>query len=281
MKLKPLAISFSGGKTSAYMTYRLLQEFKNKRDIVVIFANTGQEQEATLEFIHQCDKQLNFNTIWVEALVYPEQRRGTYFTQVNFNTASRNGEPYVAVIKKYGIPNLAFLHCTRELKQRPITKYIRTFHFDHGKGEVAIGIRADESSRKPNEQTRLMWDTIYPLIDWNIDKQDVNDFWEMQPFNLNLQEHQGNCKWCFKKSFKKHGLLVKESPEIYEFPKRMEIEYGKCGSGAKNGRVFFRGNRNTQQLIDYVKLLDPVNTVVNQDENSGCTESCEPFTEEL
>lgn len=280
--MKPLCISFSGGKTSGYMTHRLLHEYAGKRKIVVTFANTGEEQEATLQFVHQCDQQFGFGTVWLEAKVSEARGEGTTFTQVTFESASRKGEPYEAVIKKYGIPNLSFLHCTRELKQRPITKYLRAFHWEKGNGEVAIGIRADEASRVPSPTAQAAFDTVYPLIDWGVDKQEVNEFWEGQSFTLGLEEHQGNCKWCFKKSFAKHALLAKESPEVYAFPRRMEREYALAGPGEKNGgRVFFRGNRSTDQLLNYVGLLTPSPRVVDADEPSGCTESCEPFTEEL
>jgi hypothetical protein len=122
---------------------------------------------------------------------------------------------------------------------------------------------------------------VYPLVEWGVDKTEVNDFWDEQPFTLNLQEHQGNCQWCFKKSFKKHGLLVKETPEVYDFPRRMELEYGLAGPGEKTtGRVFFRGQRSTDQLMAYVRTLDPVPVIQRPDEDSGCTESCEPFTSE-
>ena len=49
---KKLSISFSGGKTSAYMTKWLMDNKKQDYDeIVVTFANTGQENEETLEFV--------------------------------------------------------------------------------------------------------------------------------------------------------------------------------------------------------------------------------------
>ena len=45
---KPIVVSFSGGRTSAYMA-KLLME-KSKSPLVFVFANTGKEREETLNF---------------------------------------------------------------------------------------------------------------------------------------------------------------------------------------------------------------------------------------
>lgn len=169
---------------------------------------------------------------------------------------------------------MQYLHCTRELKQRPILKYVRQHCFAKGCGEVAIGIRADEAKRVPGMRVQDEFDTVYPLVEMGVDNVEVNAFWDCQPFTLGLEEHQGNCRWCFKKSFPKHALLAEESPEIYDFPRRMEQRYGE-------GRVFFRGLRNTDQLIKYVAVLNGRRPAADPDENSGCTESCEAFAGEL
>lgn len=45
--MRNLVISFSGGETSAYMTHLLLSKYRVwYREVVVVFANTGQEMEA-------------------------------------------------------------------------------------------------------------------------------------------------------------------------------------------------------------------------------------------
>ena len=49
--MKPLVISFSGGKTSAYMAKLLIDKYNGKRRIVTVFANTGKEREETLLFL--------------------------------------------------------------------------------------------------------------------------------------------------------------------------------------------------------------------------------------
>jgi 3'-phosphoadenosine 5'-phosphosulfate sulfotransferase (PAPS reductase)/FAD synthetase len=55
-----LFISFSGGRTSAMMTQRLLETRSSDQQIVVLFANTGLENEETLRFVDQCDRKLGF-----------------------------------------------------------------------------------------------------------------------------------------------------------------------------------------------------------------------------
>ena len=50
-----LFVSFSGGRTSAYMCWWLLNNKADVYDFIFIFANTGLEHENTLKFVNQCD----------------------------------------------------------------------------------------------------------------------------------------------------------------------------------------------------------------------------------
>lgn len=277
---KRLLLSMSGGRTSAYMTRQVLTRFAHLWDeIVTVFANTGEENEQTLDFVRLCDEKFGFNTVWVEAVVNEGKGNGTTHRVVSFETASRHGEPFEAVIRKYGIPNVKHPHCTRELKQRAIESYAASLGW--GKDYVtAIGIRPDEARRvNPKATERKI---VYPLVDWfYADKQDVNDWWEEQPFNLQLQEHQGNCKWCWKKSFVKHAMLLNECPVNYDFPARMEAEYGYVGPDQEPDeafpRTFFRGNRSTAALKALCSEISAPARVEERDENSGCSESCELY----
>lgn len=277
---KRLLLSMSGGKTSAYMARQVLTRFAHLWDeIVTVFANTGEENEQTLEFVRQCDEHFGFNTVWVEAVVNEGKGNGTKHRVVSFETASRHGEPFEAVIRKYGIPNVKHPHCTRELKQRPIESYAASLGWGRDYA-TAIGIRPDEARRvNPKATERKI---VYPLVDWfYADKQDVNDWWEDQAFNLKLQEHQGNCKWCWKKSFAKHSMLLNERPEHYDFPARMEDEYGYVGPDQEPDeafpRTFFRGNRSTATLKAFCSEITAPARATEQDENSGCGESCELY----
>lgn len=288
-----LLVSFSGGETSGYMLALCQKEiFSRYKEVKVVFANTGQENEKTLEFVDKCGKLFGVEVVWLEADVDMTPRAGTKHKIVSFETADRSGRVFEEMIKKYGIPNQAYPHCTRELKLQPITSYCRSIGWEKGSYHIAIGIRVDEIDRM-DAQARQKG-IIYPLITLRpTTKPMINEFWASMPFSLGLKGYQGNCTWCWKKSFRKHFTLMRESPEIYEFPMKMEALHG--GAGANNGgdyeRVFFRGNRSTKDVIrmyelagdfapaeDDAKVLSQVDWVgFNEllDISGNCTESCE------
>lgn len=279
-----LHIAFSGGRTSAYMSERL-KEIEHKYDKVVrVFANTGQENEATLQFVKDCDDNLGFNTVWVEAEVNPIPGKGTTHRIVNFETASRDGRPFEDVIKKYGIPNQTWQICSRELKEVTVRSYLRSLGWKRKDYVSAIGIRADEVHRVSANMVKQR--VIYPLIEqFPVDKPFILDWWRKQSFDLQLREHQGNCKWCWKKSKRKLLTLAIETPEIFEFPARMEEQYGHVGHEEKP-RVFFRNRESTKDILNQSKHQfdmwreSPENYDLFReliDEPGGCSESCEPF----
>lgn len=278
-----LFISFSGGKTSAYMTYKILSsDWKNKYDeVVVLFANTGQEHDKTLEFVHNCDKHLGFNTIWIEAEINQEQGIGVRPKVVTFETASRNGEPFEAFCAKYGIPNMISPQCTSRLKTDPMHYYIRKVLGWGREYDTAVGIRTDETRRVSSKATDNK--IVYPLIDWfPSDKIDVNDFWEDMPFTLEIKEHQGNCKWCWKKSNTKHFINLDENNDWYDFPDRMEKLYSTVRTDAEGKpQYFFRGRKSTEILRNEWKevrvLKNRQASLFDNDENGGCSESCELY----
>lgn len=268
--MKALLVSFSGGETSAYMSYLLAKNHRQDRALYFVYANTGQEREETLEFVDRCDKEWGLGVTWVEAAVNPVQGRGTRHKIVEYKTASRDGQPFEDVMRKYGISNQAYPHCTRELKMRPIHSFMRSLGLKKGY-ETAIGIRADEYRRCGTDPK-----IVYPLAsNWIVSKSDVKDFWRRQSFGLGLRDYQGNCKWCWKKSYRKLFSLIGEDPSIFDFPRRMEKKYGKvkCPNGS---RVFFRGNNSTDDLFQLKEQQESIQTTL-LDMHSGCSESCEMF----
>lgn len=283
---KRLAISFSGGETSGLMSKLVMESMASEYDeVVCVFANTGQENDETLIFVDQVDKAFGLGVVWVEAVVDPNHGEGTRHRVVDFVSADRGGAVFESVIDKYGIPNPDYPHCTRELKGNPIRSYLRSIGWPVGSYDTAIGIRLDEIDRlSPTApQQRL----IYPLVSrFPRMKSDVNMFWEKQSFRLNLKGYEGNCKWCWKKSLRKHLTIISEDPAKYDFPDRMEREKGNCGAGDAK-RVFFRSHRSTADLrhmatttkfipaTDDARQYQPELFSPEMDLGSSCEDSCE------
>lgn len=249
-------ISNSGGRTSAFMD-RMMRNHERwkERNLVSVFANTGKEREETLAFVDRCDREFGLGIVWVEAVVSPEDGVGTTFKRVTFETAARNGEPFEEMIKHYGIPNVAYPHCTRELKQRPINAYARSLF---GQDYVsAIGIRIDEPGR-----IKMSPDFVYPLLDHMTTKQDVRQFWNQQPFDLQLKDYEGNCDLCFKKSLRKQLTMLKENPSMADWWHRMEVEHSSNGLRGEGTFHFHRHNKSTTDLLElskhaFIPVTDP------------------------
>lgn len=294
-----LKVSFSGGKTSAYMAHLIKTHLSDQYETVFIMANTSRERGETLEFADRCDRAWGLNLVYVEAVINPVFGEGTTHRVVTFDTAARNGEVFAEMIKVYGIPNMDFEPCNRELKLNAMKSYMRSIGWTDY--QTAIGIRMDES-RRVNPAAAAANKVIYPLIDlWPRDLQDVETFWEDQPFTLELQPHEGNCKGCFKKSDKKLFRSVLERPQDFDWHREMEAKYGWHGAPTygqvvegRKPRVFFRNYRSTDQLIAQARELGYVPAIPLREVRSeaarqstfdfdagGCSESCEPFAMEM
>lgn len=218
----PTCLSFSGGRTSAYMLWRVLQANTPEdiaRWLVVCFANTGKEDEATLRFVRDCGKHWGVTIIWIEY-----RRPKPYFELVDFERASRMGEPFAELNRsKMYLPNAMTRFCTVELKIRPMFRWLRdTGQIGDGM-DMMIGIRADEPRRvakmrggRHSESASLS--NAVPLADAGVSVQDVNAFWAAQPFNLELATYNGrtlagNCDLCFLKPAAQVQSLITEKPE--------------------------------------------------------------------
>ena len=286
--MKPrLAISFSGGRTSAVMTKLCLEKYNATHEIVVTFANTGCEHNATLDFVRDCDLHFNFGTVWLEALVNPEKGEGIRHRIVNYETAARKGEPFRAYIEKYGMPGPSHPHCTGRLKEDVMYDYMRSIGWRRGTYDYAIGIRADEIDRMSEtaKERRL----VYPLIAAGWRKQDIKRECESWPFDLRLKgEHYGNCVWCWKKSLRKLLTLARDDVSIFDFPAEMERLHERTKHIGIEPRRFFRKNLSTFSIIemakgnfhsysdrDQLELFQSGSYDIDLDTDSACGESCE------
>ena len=224
----PTCISFSGGRTSAYMLWRVLQSNGGLPDEAkVCFANTGKEDPATLEFVERCGKEWGVPITWVEYINADETK--DRFRVVDFETASRNGEPFEAIIRKRNyLPNPVSRFCTVEMKVRAIHRYLKSIGWTEW--ESMLGIRADEQRRlaKIGQQDYGKHEEkIAPLGRVGVTKEMVGEFWKAMPFDLDLPNMNGvtmhgNCDLCYLKGGSQIFSLIQEKPERAVWWAKME-----------------------------------------------------------
>ncbi|MBA4754578.1 MAG: phosphoadenosine phosphosulfate reductase family protein [Sphingobium sp.] len=220
-------ISFSGGRTSAYMLKMILDAHGGTLpdDVHVCFANTGKEREETLRFVHDCATHWGVNVRWLEwrtrDVSVPLTDR---FEEVGYNSASRDGEPFAGLIaaKSY-TPNAVTRFCTSELKVRVIKHFMQSLGYKNWQN--VVGLRHDEQhrvarSRKPNKEA---WSNCLPLDDAKVSNRDVRAFWREQPFDLQLLPFEGNCDGCFLKARPKLWEIERTRPGTLDWWARMEI----------------------------------------------------------
>lgn len=254
MSNNKIFISFSGGRTSGFMAKWCIDNWKDD-ELVFIFANTGKEREETLEFINKCDKHFNMNLVWIEYDPQKEHGKKNWYKVVDFETASRNGEPFEKYIAKERIPNAAYPNCSGRLKSLPMHNFIK-HELKWENYSTAIGIRYDERHRV-NWETAKRENWIYPLItDIRVDKKYIRNWWDKQDFDLELKDYEGNCDMCWKKSKRKLMTLILEQPNLINWWDEMETKYGK------GDYHFFRNNESAKDLIEeannsvFNKVLD-------------------------
>jgi hypothetical protein len=241
-----LMISFSGGRTSAYMTDRLLREGW-KGEVVVCFANTGKEAPETLDFVHACEQHWRHKVYWLE---YDTANR---FREVAYETASRKGEPFAALIdKRKYLPNVVTRFCTQDLKVRVIKRFMMSMGHKHWTS--AIGIRYDEPARWSKTRgiaERERWDNWLPLVDWRVTKPMVLEFWRSMPFDLRLDHYQGNCDLCFLKGRNKIRRLLLEKPALGNWWIEQESKVGGTFRKGLSVSRFMEIIRASPAMFDY------------------------------
>lgn len=248
-----VAIAFSGGRTSAYMLYHIIEanglDVVNSDRVVVSFQNTGREMPETLDFVQECGDRWGVRIVWLE--YRPDDPR---FEVVSHNSASQAGEPFEDLIRKRKmLPNRVARFCTAELKVHCNSRYLKSIGWK--RWSQAIGIRADEPKRLKVSQPRERYTQWYPLAAAGISRHDVSSFWSCQPFDLLLpnvggRTQLGNCDGCFLKSEAARAALARDYPERAQWWADMEAIAQSISSRPDSAQ--FREDGTWKQHMEFV-----------------------------
>ena len=270
---RPAVISFSGGRTSGFMLRKIIDAFGGTLpdDVRVIFCNTGLEHERTLEFVYEVARQWT-PVEWVEYCTVDD---APSFRLVTFASASRNGEPFDALIRhRKMLPNVAARFCSSELKTRTKNRYIAAdFGWDHF--ECAVGIRADEMRRISKQRGEGAESVVTPMVDAKHTLDDVLAFWRDQPFDLMLPwgvNSFGNCVGCFLKSPDKLMRIMREEPQYFAWWAEWESKVASLGRVTGDGALFSVNRPTYAQLLALSKSQRAFNFEQEDTITCACTD---------
>ena len=274
-------ISFSGGRTSGFMLYKVLEAYKFKlpENIKVLFANTGKEMPETLDFVKRCSDEWGVEIVWLERrsrrATEEEKNKFVYTTMVvDYKSASRNGAPFLELIATRGYaPNPVARFCTVDLKVRAISEYVKNVCGWEGRYTGLIGIRADEMRRasKMHGTVESNQERYLPLYLEGITKDDICKFWEESSFDLQLPNNRGttdwgNCDLCFLKGLKKKLSIIRERPDLADWWIKAEKQLSEnVGKGA-----FFRNDHPSYKSMKVIATDQQSLDFFGDDETIPC-----------
>lgn len=265
-------VSFSGGRTSAYLVHLMEQKRINDGwDVDYVFCDTGAEHPKTYEFVRQVAEHFNINITYLRAVISQEKGVGVSYEVVE--NIGYDLSMFADISRKYGAPfNPGGAHCTQHLKTIPYTKYCND---KYGKGNYTtwLGIRIDEQRRlKPKDGYKYLAEIS------SMSKNDILGWWSDQSFNLDLDEWLGNCVFCIKKPINRIALATLSEPEMAKnFSQMLEAN----DSNENHKGAIYRGRLTLNMVADFYSGLDADSIISTSRIRKGCAveqgESCEVF----
>ena len=268
----PSIISFSGGRTSGYMLYKILHAYDGilPKDVYVAFANTGKEASETLDFVRDVSEKWDVKIHWLEH--YFGKEKPIHRTkEVTHETAARNGEPFERLIEQRGkLPNAVNRFCSSELKIKVLYRFMQSKGYKTW--DNILGLRYDEPRRaiSARDADYQKWSNLVPLYQGKVTKEDIYNFWTKQNFDLNLSNLNGktpagNCDLCFLKGKKTLTSLLKERPEMADWWITQENKFNS------DKHIEHKTNRFIKD-ISYIELVDlsKTNKDLFDDEQMTC-----------
>lgn len=274
-----VAVSFSGGRTSAYLVHCMEQRRLSGEDVRYLFMDTGAEHPETYKFIRNVVKHWKIDLICLRVVVNPVLGKANSYRQISIDEIGPDLQPWRDVCSKYGTPYVHGAFCTRTMKLEPFERYCKDQFEDF---ETWLGIRADEPLRlKPREGIHYLAEVC------DFDKQDVIDWWKKQPFDLGIPEHLGNCVFCVKKGINKIALAARDEPQMAaDFIEVINSDSVRVVERRQQeSKIMYRGNNSLETVIGIYSdhsREDIAATIRGGGgyDTGSCSESCEVFVAE-
>ena len=196
-------LGLSGGRDSAALAVFMRQTYP-ELDIGYFFTDTGKELPEVYEFLGRLEGFLG------RPIAYLNPERDFDFW-----------------LREYGnfLPSPRTRWCTRQLKLRPLERWIRD-DLNAGTRVVSyVAIRADEPERIGMHATHPNLEVRFPLREHGLDKTAVLDLLESSGLGLPTYyrwRSRSGCTFCFYQQKIEWVRLMREHPDAFEEAKRYE-----------------------------------------------------------
>lgn len=280
-------VSFSGGRTSAYLVHLMEQKRINEGwDVEYVFMDTGAEHPKTYEFIRNVVKHFNIDLVCIKAVVTHQKGVGITYRKIGLDELRWDLQTWKDLMQKHGNPYVQGSFCTNHLKTIPHDKYCNE-NFGKGNYTTWLGIRIDEKRRlKGHKGVRYLAEIS------QMDKEDIKGWWRLQPFDLGIDEWLGNCVFCLKKGTNKVALALKQEPDLAkQWSDVTTGEHVRQKVDKSTGVMLERGAiyRGKLTIDGVAKMYEQFSSSFIKDNlrrskrtDSGCgSESCEVFGEQM
>ncbi len=217
-------LGLSGGKDSAALALHMKDKVPN---IEYFFCDTHKELPETYEFLHKLEARLGSRIVYLEA---------------------ERGFDHWLDIQGGFLPSATSRWCTRQLKIRPLEKFVGD--------DVAysyVGIRADED-RSGYIPTKPNIKPVFPFIDDEpgTTKDDVIRI--LEDSGVGLPEYykwrsRSGCYFCFFQRKYEWVKLAETYPELFEKAVAYETRH-------KDGRTFYWNDN--ESLLELIARKDDI-----------------------
>lgn len=255
-------VTVSGGRSSAMMA-RHIQTHPKYKDFekVYVFANTGMERPETIQFLKDIETYWKIPLIKIEGIYSDIMGVGVGYKIVDWNNLDMSGKPYEGCVMHKnkgtfeGLPNQEAPYCSDSLKTIPCKK-LCDYIFGVNNYIKAIGFRQEDMPKRISF-AEIIADKkrIFPLLtDFSpmIGKRLLTEFWEKQPFKLQINSSLGNCELCWKKGDKSLVESIKAGSRFIDWHIANERKYGNTSF------------RNSRSIMDILKLAKTNATIEMQ-----------------
>lgn len=287
-------VNFSGGRTSAYMVWLFEQRRKTENiNVEYIYCDTGAEHPSTYKFIQDVVDHFGVELTCLRTVISMEHGVGPTYRVVDLSECKQDLVPFSDLLKKHGTPTVAAPLCSDRMKSIPADKYCND---KYGKGGYVrwLGMRVDEQQRIKTTESQLDFfaqtkkvparikNTRYLAQISDFTKSDILEWWEDQDFNLELEEHLGNCVFCIKKGANKVALAAKDEPEmaVKFIGMIMGDDVHQRPSRGMPPEIMYRNHHSLESIIESYKDIAREDLAMQvKHGGSGenlCAESCEP-----